>query len=161
MFKIMKKNIKNILDEEVISYFKENGFNVFFDKISSSDFKKAFPLGYLKRVRESGMIELVDIQFHSKFANEFAFNFGTHSQIDSVTSFGFDIPIDEITASDLPVFYRLYSQRFLWWWRWFSVKEESNIENVKKEINEAKFQIMNWFQGGDLPKNSVKSGLSS
>lgn len=150
--------LESNLERDFIAFFVKNGFDRFFDLYRGGDLKNAFPLGGLRRIPRTGREELVDLQFNKYNKSQFVINFSILDQEEMREKYNESFSMGSLTASELPIYYRSYRSRIFS--RWYKINTYHDYSRNVAVINKLAYQILEWFDGGDLPRNCKLIDLS-
>lgn len=167
---VIKKseNIRKILLSDIqnrlLKVFVDSGFVVFPltpEEQKSSEIKKAFPLGRLKRVNGK-KLEIVEIQFDKYGKTKFVINFGVAPEEGVILPWT-RIEQNDADVSALSEAFRLYSRSIYPSWFELGILSEETEENVKKIVSKAIDlypEIETWFSTRVIGKHMRKFGFN-
>jgi len=157
-----RKLLIGALQEGLVPVLLQKGFAQIPLHRTSPEMERAFPFGYMRRVKQSRH-ESVEIQLDKRGGAKFVLNFGV------VPTEGVDLPWahidqDKASASDLPEAYRLHSCRGCM--RWFSPPLLAWPRDLKSRTRKAVDQAVSlypeveiWFASGKVGPHIRRFGF--
>ena len=161
------ESLRNILLQEIknrlLPIFTEKGFTLFplSSEEASSELKKAFPLGRLKRARAEEL-DIIEIQFDKKGKPKFVINFGIVPEGGVTLPWGEYLHQDKADVSALSNAYRLYSSSGRKRWfkpSFFSNNSKDTLKKLVDKSIELSVEIEEWFNSKVIGKHMIKFGL--
>ena len=119
------------------------------------EFVQAFPLGFLRRTRPDGRVDLVEIQFTSYRGAAFRTNAGVAPKEGMMTLTG-HWPAEEILVGWLNEFFEMYASPR--WWAWFSLRFWSFRTPVQAEYDNLALQVAGFLPEIDLALRESRLG---
>ena len=153
------------LRDRLVPAFAGRGFEVaplLADEQKSREFRVAFPLGRLRRVRADGSFEMVEIQLDKRGISRFRLNFGV------IPARGIDHPIKHVEQHEAVVGFLFYSGELYSWplfMRWFSVPSRlsddvaasKSIEVVNRVVALIP-EVEDWLKSGKVGRHVRQVG---
>ena len=148
----VRGNLIQLLRNRLLPAFEQNGFEVIAlhaDEQKSREVQNAYPLGRLRRKKNDGSYELVEIQLEKRGAPKFRINFGTVEGIDHPVK---HVDQDEAAVHYLSFYAELYS--FPFFRKWFSAssttKTSAQLEELVGRVIGLIPEIEMWFETGKV-----------
>ena len=135
----------------------EKGFEViplFSDEKKSREMQFSFPLGRLRRIKDDGSFELIEIQLEKYGAAKFRINFGV------IPPEGINHPVKHVKQQDADIGFLPYSgelYRCPFFMLWFSISNRFSSKSPEIKINELVDKVIGyipeveeWFKTGKI-----------
>ena len=123
------------------------------------EFVRAFPLGFLRRARPDGGVDLVEIQFTSYGGAAFRINVGVAPKEGMMTVTG-HWPAEKICVGWLNEFFEMYASPrwWAWGWAWFSLRFWGLRKPVQAEYDELALRVAGYLPEIDLALREDRLG---